>query len=1007
MVSPVLESLRHRRIPPREIELGPLTAEDPEAIIREFLHRYRKSMTDDQRAALLAKADADTPLYLLVALEELRTLGTYEEITYRIAHLPPDTRALFIWILKRLEDDDGFRDVSGRKIGRELVSRLVSLLGASRHGLSQQELVELLSPGDHQGNVAALAQLLRPYLMQRGELLDFYHGQFREAASTAYLPSESQRLAAHGQLATYFYDKADPEKNKSWKGDSSRSLLEVVFHLVGAERVDDYCQILWDLRFVEARCRVSQVFELIADYRLAQEHLPEAQADLREERARKERMRRWKEETPMYARQWRSRRARMARDETVTEPEPGFPKPMPICEMWSEKKISEECKRILKSPSRRDRLERFAAFVSRECYPLIAHGNLASFPLQHAFNMEPGGAVHDVAAAMLPTITAPHCLRHWPSRELTNPMPALLLTLVGHTGWVRSVSLTSDGGRAVTCGDKTVRVWDLTTGQCLRVLIGHSSSVQGVSVTPYGRRAVSWDEDGTLVIWNLASGRFLHVVKPRRKAHIIGVYPTFDGWRVLALHSVLRGDAEKIRVQDLVTGKCQTLAGHSECVHGAEITPDGRRAVSYSADKTLRVWDMESGQCLATLGGHTNDISSLSVTPDGRRAVSGSRDRTIRVWDLESGQCLQKLEGHTDDVRSVSMTPDGRRVVSGSWDRTLRVWDLSTGRCVRTLTEHGCRFVSVSVTYDGGRAVTLSLDKNVRVWDLTKRKSEPPSEPFHAQVTSFCVAPDRRFAFSGHIDGTLKTWSMESEQYCGVSVALNAFEHHLSEREQLEYPGLETVEIDREVGSVNVLGDGEGVIFVVNTLLGDRVRVWSQFSRIRKWRVSKMAKRGESIGSLSVMADGRRAVTCGSRGVRMWDLASGRCLRTFSREGGSLVSVTPDGWRAVSGSSVTLRVWDLESGRCLQKLEGHTDAPRSVSVTPDGRRAVSGGNDYTLRVWDLESGQCLQKLLGHTDPVNTVGVTLDGRYAVSGSDDHTLRVWDLLRSHLVLDPAHS
>ena len=205
---PALESLRQRRQPPTAMELQPLTEEDGEAIIREFLHRYRKSMTDDQRAALLAKADAGTPLYLLVALEELRTLGTYEEITDRIAQLPPDTRALFIWILKRLEDDDGFRDASGRKIGRELVSRFVSLLGASRHGLSQQELVELLSPGDPQGNVAALAQLLRPYLMQRGELLDFYHGQFREAAATAYLPSESQRLAAHDQLTDYFVNLA-------------------------------------------------------------------------------------------------------------------------------------------------------------------------------------------------------------------------------------------------------------------------------------------------------------------------------------------------------------------------------------------------------------------------------------------------------------------------------------------------------------------------------------------------------------------------------------------------------------------------------------------------------------------------------------------------------------------------------------------------------------------------------------------------------------------------------
>ncbi len=275
-------NLSHRRIPPKEVALGPLTTGDAEAIIREFLHRYRKSMTDAQRAALLAKADAGTPLYLLVALEEFRTLGTYEEITSRIAQLPPDTQALFIWILKRLEDDDGFRDASGRKIGRELVSRFVSLLGASRHGLSQQELVELLAPGDPQGNVAAIAQLLRPYLMPRDELLDFYHGQFREAVTTSYLPSEPQRLAAHDQLATYFRDLADPEKNRSWTGNSPRPFLEVAFHMLGAQRSDDCCHTLCDLRFVEARCRYTQVFELVGDYRLAQEKLPEAQAHLRE-----------------------------------------------------------------------------------------------------------------------------------------------------------------------------------------------------------------------------------------------------------------------------------------------------------------------------------------------------------------------------------------------------------------------------------------------------------------------------------------------------------------------------------------------------------------------------------------------------------------------------------------------------------------------------------------------------------------------------------------------------
>lgn len=79
---------------------------------------------------------------------------------------------------------------------------------------------------------------------------------------------------------------------------------------------------------------------------------------------------------------------------------------------------------------------------------------------------------------------------------------------------------------------------------------------------------------------------------------------------------------------------------------------------------TLRLWDLDSGQCLRVLEGHTNPVTAVALTPDGRRTVSGSEDRTLRLWDLNSGQCLRVL--HTDSVRTVALTPDGRLAVSGS-----------------------------------------------------------------------------------------------------------------------------------------------------------------------------------------------------------------------------------------------------------------------------------------------------------------------------------------------------
>jgi WD40 repeat protein len=130
----------------------------------------------------------------------------------------------------------------------------------------------------------------------------------------------------------------------------------------------------------------------------------------------------------------------------------------------------------------------------------------------------------------------------------------------------------------------------------------------------------------------------------------------------------------------------RSLRGHSGPVAGVAVTRDGKRAVSASADETLKVWDLESGRALRTLEDRSIWVKCVAVTGDGKRVVaaSGNGNWTLKVWDLESGRPLRTLEGHSHKVLGVAVTGDGRRVVSASSDTTLRVWDLESSSTIAT-----------------------------------------------------------------------------------------------------------------------------------------------------------------------------------------------------------------------------------------------------------------------------------------------------------------------------------
>ncbi len=186
-----LEALRRHQA--EELLLAPLTTPERKQLVTDFLGEYRKKLSDSQLEALLANEATENALYLKVALEELRLFGSFEELTQRIERLPATTEELFGQVLDRVEGDH---------TGVFPVAEGLALLAASRSGLSERELLELVG-----GEVTALAwarvrRSLAPYLVQRGELLDFAHRTLWKAVKARLwrlprAPSEAGRLLPH------------------------------------------------------------------------------------------------------------------------------------------------------------------------------------------------------------------------------------------------------------------------------------------------------------------------------------------------------------------------------------------------------------------------------------------------------------------------------------------------------------------------------------------------------------------------------------------------------------------------------------------------------------------------------------------------------------------------------------------------------------------------------------------------------------------------------------------
>ena len=334
--------------------------------------------------------------------------------------------------------------------------------------------------------------------------------------------------------------------------------------------------------------------------------------------------------------------------------------------------------------------------------------------------------------------------------------------LRGHDKHVTSVAYRPDGHRLATASDdKTVRIWDADTGQPIgQPLRGHDDAVNSVAYSRDGHRLATASDDKTVRIWDADTGQ--PIGQPLRRDDPVWVVAfSPDG------HRIASGGADNtVRLWDADTGQPigEPLSSGQPglAVTTVAFSPDGHRlAAGGGFDFAVHLFDTDSGQPAGQLSGHTGVVNSVAFSPYGRFIVTGSEDRTVRLWDAQTGQPLgAPFSGHQNAVTSVAFSPDGHRIASGAFDDTVRVWDTITGR---PLIGHQDMVTRVAFSPDGHRVASASFDKTVRLWDpQTHQPIGAPLTGHEDWVTCVVYSPDGHRLATASADKTVRIWDADT-----------------------------------------------------------------------------------------------------------------------------------------------------------------------------------------------------------------------------------------------------
>ena len=805
----------------------------------------------------------------------------------------------------------------------------MSLLSVSQQGLSQAELVELIAPGDPLGNVAALRRFLAPYLIHRGELLDFYHTQFREAVKDEFLNEEQECVEAHHILAEYFQQKIAPLENLQLNQISPHALSELPYQQIHSGMTGELVKTLTDFLFIEAKCSAGMVYDLIKDYDLAL-----SQSNLSSET----------HQTLSEFQQFLLSNSHVL----LRFPMLTFQQAANDYDHHAPANVAHTM--VENALFKRPWMRRIEKPQKQNLCRLSLIGHTSS-----VYSCSPSLDSSRIASAGWDG------LRFWDShtgKQLT-PEPIIKEPL----GFVR----ITPQGLWISPWDGIIRfskmeLFEENTWHVLKTWDLSEFSVMDIAISGNGKCSALVPFEGSVVVYDLQSLQQVATLF----LDITGVCSFSTDGKLLAMLDPLGKfymwsipDGQQLRTWK--TDICDTKA--------CALSPDGS-IIAVACSNNIVCMDVTSGKVLCTTKAHTLDVEDCFFSNNGELLLTCSHDGSIKVWDIPS--LLEKGTSQNLIIpkESTQISTDiigwkSKKITTYPWERVLdsdsvEAWAFSRDG------------LSIGIAHsDTSKKITL-----IDVQELSNQDNLIRLGHYTALPLRFALSPDCKLALRGYPNGEVLINEIQGDKRerfrahlstitdCKFSPDGSRFASTSQDRLLKIWDASSSQLLTTIRGHAGIVygcsfaPDGKTIVSAGSDML---LKIWDVETGMNLF---ELKGHQQAVHCCCYSPDGKYIASGAADGIiKVWESTSGKESATLTGHSGYVEYIhwTRDGRYLISASQdASIRVWDVQDCSTIS-LYIAASSIMTCAVSADGRFILAGTASKETLCLILENVNCSEK----------------------------------------------